>query len=81
MINPELHLDQEAAQRIASLMREERWRDFAEYIRKIRAMAEKQLKNRKNTLTDFGYWAGVTQICEDIEQMPEGIARQLYSED
>jgi hypothetical protein len=77
-MNPEVYLTQDELQRLASLTRDPNWSVLVRYFDAVRAAAQKSLRNRKNSLQDYGYWAGVIQIIDDVENLPVDVTKIIY---
>ncbi|KKN75068.1 hypothetical protein LCGC14_0384420 [marine sediment metagenome] len=69
---------QHEAESLASLMRDPSWQVFHEYLDRIIARAKpKHMRLNQNQET-AGYYKGVQNVCEDIQDLPEAIARQVF---
>lgn len=76
----QLLIDRNETYDLIGLMTDFRWEVFSRLVGRIREVAQQRIKSRKNTLQDYGYWSGVIQTCEDIESLPQDLARQIKEE-
>lgn len=79
-MNPEVHLTEDECARLRNLTTSLEWQAFAKYLSAIKGAAGKNLRRTSNTLQLYGYFSGVIQILEDIENLPADILTIIQRE-
>jgi len=79
-MNPEVHLTDDDLVRLRNLTTSLEWQVFVKYLGSIKEAAGKNLRRTSNTLQLYGYFSGVIQILEDIENLPADILTIIQKE-
>lgn len=79
-MNPEVHLTEDDCVRLRNLTTSLEWQAFAKYLSSIKRAAGKNLRRTSNTLQLYGYFSGVIQILEDLENLPADILTIIQKE-
>ena len=79
-MNPEVHLTEDECARLRNLTTSLEWQAFSKYLSAIKGAAGKNLRRTSNTLQLYGYFSGVIQILEDIENLPADILTIIQRE-
>lgn len=80
-MNPEVHLKAEELRRLVSLTQHPDWPLLVQYLGSVREAAARSLRKLSNNLQTYGYWSGVIQIVDDIENLPVDIWKIVHAED
>ena len=71
-------LDEEEAQRLAVLMRDNNWTYLDALLKRMWQAADANLNKLGKSPEVNGYWKGIKMITNDLRVMPEKIGKQLF---
>jgi hypothetical protein len=66
--------------RLRNLTTSLEWQVFVKYLGSIKEAAGKNLRRTSNTLQLYGYFSGVIQVVEDLENLPADILAIIQKE-
>ena len=70
-------LDEEEAQRLAVLMRDNNWTVLDTLLKRMWQAADKNLNQLGRSPEVNGYWKGIKSVTKDLWKMPQKIGKQL----
>jgi|GEM_PF-6005925 len=73
-------IDEEEARLLAGFLSQPGWAYFAQYLERIKQEAVARMFNCIEMPPETrGYFKGLYKLSEDLQQLPEGLAKQLHA--
>lgn len=79
-MNPEVHLSNDELLRLRNLTTSPDWSAFIKYLESVKVAAGKSMRRLTNSLQTYGYFSGVIQVIEDIENLPVDVLKIIQKE-
>ena len=79
-MNPEVHLSQDELLRLRNLTTSPDWSALIKYLESVKVAAGKSMRRITNSLQTYGYFSGVIQVIEDIENLPVDVLKITQKE-
>lgn len=80
-MNPEVNLDEWELRRLGQLTQHPDWPLLVKYVGSVKGAAARNIRKLSNSLQAYGYWSGVIQIVEDIENLPVDIGKIIHAKE